>query len=179
MQSPDVIRRWWPGFGECRITVSPLQPSAPGSARGSIVARAFACVPRLFSRIGLGSLSFTVDPAWILQEGQPPAVPLVLQFLRVHRQALAGEWKSRQGAQPVPAPPMPNFMVMPVRQELSSGTHAAAGMPRLQGEKGLPSWFGLYCATGEATKPKPESREEKPVRPRIEIPAKRVSPVGK
>src|SRR5580693_949200 len=96
MQSPGIVRRRWSGFGECRITVAPFELPASGSAPGSMAARIFACVPRLFSRIGLGSLSFTVDPAWLLPESQPPAAPIVVQFLRIHREALAEEWNSRQ-----------------------------------------------------------------------------------
>ncbi len=92
MQNPDVIRGWWPGFGECRITVAPHSDSVPGS----LGAKVFSCLPRLFSRIGLGSLSFTVDPAWFAEESTPPAGPIVVQFLRLHRQALADVWKSRQ-----------------------------------------------------------------------------------
>jgi hypothetical protein len=133
-----------------------------------MAAKLFAVVPRLFSRIGLGSLSFTVDPAWLLPESQPPAAPIVVQFLRIHREALAEEWKSRQS----PAQEASSLVVTP---EASEAQDMAPGVPKLQGEKGLPSWFGLYCATGEGTKPKVEARPDKPARARIAIPSKPVA----
>jgi hypothetical protein len=169
MQNAEMIRRWWSGFGECRITVAPFTPSAPVS--GSIVAKAFACVPRLFSRIGLGSLSFTVDPAWILQEGKPPASPIVLQFLRVHRKALAEEWKSRQpphSAPPPPSPPRPAPLVMPLGPP-STMRPAPPAAPKPQGPKGLPSWFGHSCAPGEASKRNPLSHEEPVKQPEASV----------
>jgi hypothetical protein len=166
MESPDVIRRWWPGFGECRITVGPFEPSAP--VRVSMAAKAFACVPRLFSRIGLGSLSFSVDPAWILQDGTPPASPIVLQFLRIHRQGLADEWKSRQRPPVVPQPPpnqvVSNPVVMSVRRGPPPAPLTPPAAPKHQGEKGLPSWFENYCTPSPRIEPKPASREA-PVKP--------------
>jgi hypothetical protein len=95
MQNNEIIRRDWSGFGECRITVAPLRTSN-GSQAGSLADRVFSGLPRLLSLSGLGSLSFTVDPSWFLQENPPAAAPIVLQFLRVHRRALAEEWNARQ-----------------------------------------------------------------------------------
>ena len=144
MQDPDLIRRRWPGFGECRITVAPIEVSAAVS----LADRIFAGVPRLLSRNGLGSLSFTVDPTWILQESQPVTGPIVAQFLRVHRRALAEEWQSLQGANAAPAPPSDDPVAMPVRREVEAGPAGGAPQPAPtpQGGKGLPSWFESYCA---------------------------------
>jgi hypothetical protein len=162
MQSPEVIRRSWPGFGDCRITVASSEASAPGS----LGAKIFSGLPRLFSRFGLGSLSFTVDPAWILKEGHPPVSPIVSQFLRVHRIALAEEWKSRQGSQVTPVPetsPRPTPIPVPLPKKLKPTPLPTLPLrPKPQGEKGLPSWFGWYCEPGDSIKPRPKpvSRED-------------------
>jgi hypothetical protein len=133
MQSTETIRRQWPGFGECRITISRVEDAQ----RGSLADWAFAGVPRLLSRTGFGSLSFTIDPAWIAQE-KPAATPVVRQFLRVHRRELAAEWKSRQ--KPVP--------VQMAAIENPEPPRAARRLNRAQperaypaGDKSLPSWF--------------------------------------
>jgi hypothetical protein len=143
MHNPDLIRRQWPGFGECRITVSPREVSGPGS----LAERIFAGVPRLLSRNGLGCLRFTVDPTWILHDHRPLAGPLVSQFLRVHRRALAEEWQSRQHAHSIPAPPPQNLMAVPVWQEAEPDSTLDTPQPALrpQGDKGLPTWFELCC----------------------------------
>ncbi len=93
MQTPEVIRRQWRGFGECRITVAPFE----ASVQSSLADKIFSGLPMLFTRTGLGSLSFTIDPDWILQEN-PPASPIAVKFLRAHRRALAEEWTARQHA---------------------------------------------------------------------------------
>jgi hypothetical protein len=133
MQSTEMIRRQWPGFGECRITISRVDDAR----RGTLADWAFAGVPRLLSRTGFGSLSFTIDPAWIAQE-KPVATPMVRQFLRVHRRELAAEWKSRQTT------------VAPVETPIESPEppRAARRLNRVQperayptGDKALPSWF--------------------------------------
>jgi hypothetical protein len=161
MLNPEVIRRSWPGFGECRITVAPSEASAPGSVAANILAG----LPRLFSRIGLGSLSFTVDPAWILQDSQPPAGPIVTQFLRVHRGALAEEWRSRQRphvAQALAAIPKPIPVTLGHKPEPVPAQPTTRQAQKQSGDKGLPSWFGWYCAPGDPTRlrPKPPSRED-------------------
>jgi hypothetical protein len=134
MQNPEVIERRWPGFGECRITVAPCKASAPES----MAWKAFAGVSRLLSRTGLGTLSFTVDPAWILEENHPLSGPIASQFLRVHRRALAEELRSRQ---PAPAAPKP-----PARSPVAHPRSAAIPVPvPVPAEKGLPTWFKAYC----------------------------------
>jgi len=137
MQNPEVIRRRWLGFGECRITVAPCKAAEPASLPEKI----FTGAARRLSRSGLGSLSFKVDPAWILRESETQLRPIVSQFLRVHRQALAEEWKARQIAISIPAPAKASVAI-PVRQEAKPNPTPA---PRPQRDKGLPSWFEAYC----------------------------------
>jgi hypothetical protein len=145
MQSPEVIRRQWSGFGECRITLAPFETTVQSSLTDKI----FAGLPRLLTRSGLGSLSFTIDPNWILQE-KPNASPIVVKFLRVHRRALAEEWNARQRTAAVTVKPAPE----PATQLLAPGeiprrrkndriqpeaTHARR---QARGSSsGLPSWF--------------------------------------
>jgi hypothetical protein len=133
MQNSEVIRRRWPGFGECRITVAPCEISVPDSMAG----KAFAGVSRLLSRTGLGTLSFTVDPSWILQENHPLSGPIASQFLRVHRHVLADEWQSRKRPAAAPNPPAQNPAAHPRTAEMP------APVPE---DKGLPTWFKVYCA---------------------------------
>jgi hypothetical protein len=138
MQTPEVIRREWPGFGECRITVVPFE----ASTHISLAEKILAVAPRLLSRTGLGTLSFKVDPAWILQDTYPLTSPVVSQFLRVHRRELAEEWQSLQGAQSVPAPQTQTSVAMPRsrRPERVPQENLKVCEDR-SGAKGLPSWF--------------------------------------
>ena len=131
MHTQEVIRRQWPGFGECRITISRVDDAT----RGSLADWAFTGVPRLLSRTGFGSLSFTIDPRWIAEE-KPSAAPVVRQFLRVHRQELAAEWKSRQKPVVMESAPIEN-------PEPPRATRRSSRMerPYPAGEKALPSWF--------------------------------------
>jgi len=165
MRNPEVIRRRWSGFGECRITVAPLEAPGPGS----LADRLLAGTPRLLSCTGLVSLCFTVDPDWILHDTQPPASPIVTQFLRAHRRGLAQEWQSRQRplsvtvpsrapaiqepiavpvprqvvADPAPAAPLPAPRSQPASQPVSQ----PLSQPRPQIDKGLPTWFGVVSCT--------------------------------
>ncbi len=69
-----------------------------------------------------------------------------------------------------PRPPeAPEATTAPVATAAQTGSAASA---KVQGDKGLPSWFGLYCATTEGGKTKPASREEKPARVREEAASK-------
>ena len=135
MQTTEIIRRQWPGFGECRITISRVEDAN----RGSLADWAFAGVPRLLSRTGFGSLSFTIDPAWIAQE-KPTATPVVRQFLRVHGRELAAEWKSRQTTV-APAESAPIESPEPPRAARRSSRLQSAERPYPTGDKALPSWF--------------------------------------
>jgi hypothetical protein len=138
MQTPEVIRREWPGFGECRITVVPFE----ASTHVSLAEKVLAVAPRLLSRTGLGTLSFKVDPAWILQDSYPLTSPVVSQFLRVHRRELAEEWQSLQRANSVPQP----RTATPAATPRARKERVPPPVNRVQGEegtaaKGLPSWF--------------------------------------
>jgi hypothetical protein len=149
MQTPEVIRRQWRGFGECRITVAPFE----ASVQRSLADKIFSGLPVLFTRTGLGSLSFTIDPDWILQEN-PPASPIAVKFLRIHRRALAEEWTARQHAS------QRQESSRPAEPVAVAQTHDPAGPPprRRKGDRiepetkqvrrqsraganGLPSWF--------------------------------------
>jgi hypothetical protein len=149
MQTPEVIRRQWRGFGECRITVAPFE----ASVQRSLADKIFSGLPMLFTRTGLGSLSFTIDPDWILQEN-PPASPIAVKFLRVHRRALAEEWSARQHAaqrqeslrpaQPVPMAQTHDPAGPPPRRRKGDRIEPETKQVRRQsraGANGLPSWF--------------------------------------
>ena len=86
-----VIRRKWAGFGECKITIAPRKPAATHR----LSAKLSAAPSRFLSRMGLGTLRFTIDPK-LLDEGQESAGTLTSRFLQVHRAALAREWQARQ-----------------------------------------------------------------------------------
>jgi hypothetical protein len=151
MQTPEVIRRQWRGFGECRITVAPFE----ASVQRSLADKIFCGLPMLFTRTGLGSLSFTIDPDWILQEN-PPASPIAVKFLRIHRRALAEEWSARQHAsrhatqrQESSAPAVAVAQIHdpagpPPRRRRGDRIEPETKQVRRQsraGANGLPSWF--------------------------------------
>jgi hypothetical protein len=82
-------------------------------------------------------LRFTVDPAWILGEKPPLAGPVVLEFLREYREALAEELRERQ-VMPEPRiapPPAIDVEAVPKIPVASEGRR-----------KGLPSWFEASCS---------------------------------
>jgi len=156
MQDSNLIERQWPGFGDCRITIAPVLNSAPSSLTRGI----FAGVLRALNSKGLGSLSFTIDPAWILEEGESGAGPLVSRFLRRHGRSLAEEWEARQRADLATprATPQATARVMLEAEGVPESRPEAAGH-RIQGpavqrpaalrrppdQKGLPIWFELCC----------------------------------
>jgi hypothetical protein len=85
-----MIRRKWLGFGECEISV--IQLDSP--PRCTPLARLFAGVAPVISRLGLARLRFTVDPAWILSGGPEQTDSVAAQFLRIHGHTLAEEWQA-------------------------------------------------------------------------------------
>lgn len=75
-----ILNGRWPGFGYCQIRIGPLNHRA-----SALPAAAFASrMARTLSRIGLGQLLFSIDPAWLTGTVPPDLDPTLSAFLARH-----------------------------------------------------------------------------------------------